>query len=43
MSTVPYYLPKARWGVRMFNAEMVDGMVHDGLWEIFYDYHMGIT
>ena len=27
----------------MFNAEMVDGMVHDGLWEIFYDYHMGIT
>lgn len=27
----------------MFNAELVDGMVHDGLWEIFYDYHMGIT
>jgi len=27
----------------MFNAEMVDGMVHDGLWEIFYDYHMGVT
>ncbi len=27
----------------MFNAEMVDGMVHDGLWEIFYDYHMGLT
>ncbi|MFC1980848.1 thiolase family protein [Chloroflexota bacterium] len=43
MSAVPYYLPKARWGARMFNAEMVDGMVHDGLWEIFYDYHMGIT
>ncbi len=43
MSAVPYYLPKARWGARMFNAEMVDGMVYDGLWEIFYDYHMGIT
>jgi acetyl-CoA C-acetyltransferase len=27
----------------MFNAEMVDGMVHDGLWEIFYGYHMGVT
>ncbi|MFC2065924.1 acetyl-CoA C-acetyltransferase [Chloroflexota bacterium] len=43
MSAVPYYMPKARWGARMFNAEMVDGMVHDGLWEIFYNYHMGIT
>jgi len=43
MSAVPYYFPKARWGARMFNAEIVDGMVHDGLWEIFYDYHMGIT
>ncbi|MBI4332617.1 MAG: acetyl-CoA C-acetyltransferase [Chloroflexi bacterium] len=43
MSAVPYYLPKARWGARMFNAEMVDGMVHDGLWEIFHDYHMGVT
>ena len=43
MSAVPYYMPAARWGARMFNAEMVDGMVHDGLWEIFYDYHMGLT
>ena len=43
MSAVPYYVPKARWGARMFNAEMVDGMVHDGLWEIFYNYHMGVT
>jgi len=43
MSAVPYYLPKARWGARMFNAEMVDGMVYDGLWEIFYGYHMGMT
>jgi len=43
MSAVPHYFPKARWGARMFNAEMVDGMVHDGLWEIFYNYHMGMT
>jgi len=43
MSAVPYYLPAARWGARMFNAEMVDGMVYDGLWEIFYNYHMGLT
>jgi acetyl-CoA C-acetyltransferase len=27
----------------MFNAEMVDGMVYDGLWEVFYNYHMGVT
>ncbi len=43
MSNVPYYAPKMRWGARMFNAEMVDGMVYDGLWEIFYNYHMGVT
>ncbi len=43
MSAAPYYFPQARWGARMFNSEMVDGMVHDGLWEIFYDYHMGNT
>jgi len=43
MSAVPYYLPQARWGVRMGNAELVDGMIYDGLWETFYDYHMGIT
>jgi acetyl-CoA C-acetyltransferase len=43
MSAVPYYVPKMRWGARMWNAEMVDGMVYDGLWEIFYNYHMGLT
>jgi acetyl-CoA C-acetyltransferase len=43
MSAVPYYVPTARWGARMFNTELVDGMVHDGLWEIFYNYHMGLT
>jgi acetyl-CoA C-acetyltransferase len=43
MSLAPYYMPKARWGARMFNTELVDGMVYDGLWEIFYNYHMGMT
>lgn len=43
MSTAPYLFPSARWGARMFNTEMVDLLVHDGLWEIFYGYHMGIT
>ena len=43
MSAAPYYMPKARWGARMFHTEMIDGMVHDGLWEIIYDYHMGVT
>ena len=43
MSAAPYFFPKARWGARMFNAEIVDGMVYDGLWEIFYNYHMGLT
>jgi acetyl-CoA C-acetyltransferase len=43
MSAAPYYVPQMRWGARMFNTEMVDGMVHDGLWEIFYNYHMGVT
>jgi acetyl-CoA C-acetyltransferase len=43
MSMVPYALPSARWGARMNNAELVDLMIFDGLWEIFYGYHMGIT
>jgi acetyl-CoA C-acetyltransferase len=43
MSLIPYALPTARWGARMNNAELVDLMVMDGLFEIFYGYHMGIT
>jgi len=46
MSNVPYGLPRARWGYRMdVNAkgEVNDLMVLDGLWEIFYGYHMGLT
>ena len=46
MSYAPYVLPKARWGYRMdvsSRGEMIDLMVWDGLWEIFYGYHMGLT
>jgi len=43
MSQIPYAFPKARWGARMFGADMVDLMVNDGLWEGFYGYHMGLT
>jgi acetyl-CoA C-acetyltransferase len=43
MSMIPYTLPAARWGARMNNADLVDLMVFDGLFEIFYGYHMGIT
>ena len=41
MSQAPYLVPKARFGVRMGNAEMVDSMVHDGLWSTFLEAHMG--
>lgn len=45
MSQVPFYLKKARWGYRMSSPadELTDGMVYDGLWDIFNDYHMGVT
>ena len=43
MSQVPYAFLQGRWGARMFNQEMVDLMVFDGLYEIFYGYHMGLT
>src|ERR1700748_3177800 len=43
MSNAPYLLPQGRNGFRMGNATVVDAMVHDGLWEIFNGYHMGIT
>jgi len=41
MSQAPYLIPSARWGTRMGNAEIVDSMVHDGLWSTFTDQHMG--
>ena len=43
MSMSPYYLSKARFGYRMGEAAMHDHMVHDGLWDIVNDFHMGIS
>jgi acetyl-CoA C-acetyltransferase len=43
MYQAPYYLPKARGGYRLFSGELVDGMVHDGLWDIYNDFHMGFA
>jgi len=43
MSNAPYLLPQARKGMRLGNAQVVDSMIHDGLWDIFNDYHMGMT
>ncbi len=41
MSNAPYLMPKARFGARMGNADMIDSMVHDGLWSTFTRQHMG--
>jgi acetyl-CoA C-acetyltransferase len=43
MTRAPYLLPAARFGFRMGDAEVVDSMVHDGLWDAFNDIHMGVT
>lgn len=43
MSAAPYVLPGARFGYRMNDGKMVDAMVHDALWDAFYDVHMGVT
>ena len=43
MSNAPYLMPKARDGYRMGNGEIVDAMIHDGLWCAFDDWHMGET
>ena len=43
MSLAPYVLPKARTGLRMGHAELLDSLLHDGLWDAFNDYHMGVT
>ena len=42
MSNVPYYDRSARTGVRMGNVELVDGMIHDGLWDVYDQQHMGV-
>jgi acetyl-CoA C-acetyltransferase len=41
MSNIPYYLDKARNGYRLGHGTIIDGMVKDGLWDVYKDYHMG--
>jgi acetyl-CoA C-acetyltransferase len=43
MTLAPYYLDKARFGYRMGPGQIQDHMVHDGLWDIVNDFHMGIS
>src|SRR5712675_2289723 len=43
MTNAPYLLPQARKGYRLSNGKVIDSMVHDGLWDIYNDYHMGVT
>ncbi len=43
MSNAPYYLMDSRWGMRMNNKSVVDGMVFDGLWDPYNDFHMGVA
>ena len=43
MTNAPYLLPQARKGYHLGNAQIIDSMVHDGLWDIYNNYHMGIT
>ncbi len=41
MSNIPYYIPKARYGLKYGNGELVDGLAKDGLWEVYNDFPMG--
>ncbi|KYG85204.1 acetyl-CoA acetyltransferase [Roseivirga seohaensis] len=41
MSNVPYYIPKARFGYKYGNGELTDGLLHDGLWEVYNQFPMG--
>jgi len=43
MTNAPYYIPAARDGLRLGNGKLVDLMVHDGLWDMYNDFHMGNT
>lgn len=42
MSNIPYYLPKARTGYRLGDGKLVDGAIHDGLWDPYNNQHMGL-
>lgn len=41
MSNVPYYLPKHRNGSKLGHADVIDGIIKDGLWDVYNDFHMG--
>ena len=41
MSNIPYYLDKARNGYRLGHGQIIDGLVKDGLWDVYKDFHMG--
>ncbi|MFN0006645.1 MAG: acetyl-CoA C-acetyltransferase [Planctomycetota bacterium] len=43
MTNAPYLLPEARAGVRLGHGKLIDSMVHDGLWDVYNDFHMGVT
>jgi len=43
MTNTPYLLDKARFGYRLFDGKIIDAMVHDGLWDVYNDFHMGMT
>jgi acetyl-CoA C-acetyltransferase len=43
MTRAPYLIPSGRFGARMGDAQLIDSMVHDGLWDAFNDIHMGVT
>ncbi|MDG6959685.1 MAG: acetyl-CoA C-acetyltransferase [Nitrososphaerota archaeon] len=43
MSNVPYLAKGVRWGTKFGDARLLDGMITDGLWDAYHDYHMGVT
>ena len=43
MTNIPYYMPSARNGARFGHSQVVDGIIHDGLWDIYNDQHMGMV
>jgi len=43
MTNAPYLLPQARSGYRLGDGKLIDSMIHDGLWDSYEDFHMGVT